>query len=245
MPIAILFDLDDTLFDHSLAARGALTRVHQQHPAFSAQPFSAFERAHAETLEELHADVLAGIRTVDDAREERFRRLFLTAGVPDDRQLIQATAVTYRHAYLAARRPVDGARELLAALKVLDAPVRIAVVSNNILEEQEGKIAHCGFAPFLDALVVSEAVGVTKPNPAIFEHALAELGCPPSEAVMIGDSWAADIEGARAAGIRAIWFNRTGFAAPRVDPDVTEIAALTPTDAVMRVILEEHHCASV
>jgi HAD superfamily hydrolase (TIGR01549 family) len=245
MPIAILFDLDDTLFDHSLAARLALTAVHQRYAPFSAQPFAAFARAHAETLEELHADVLAGTRTVDDAREERFRRLFRVAGAPDDHEQVRATAAGYRQGYLEARRPVAGACELLKALKALDPPVRIGIVSNNILEEQEGKVAHCGFTPFLDALVVSEVVGVTKPNPVIFEHALAALDCSAADAVMIGDSWPADIDGARAAGIRAIWFNRTGLAAPHVDPGVTEITALTPTDAIMRVILAEHRCASV
>ena len=66
------------------------------------------------------------------------------------------------------------ARSLLAALKPR---VRIGIVSNNLLEEQQGKIRLCGFDPYVDALVVSEAVGVAKPDPAIFARALEELGC--------------------------------------------------------------------
>ena len=62
--------------------------------------------------------------------------------------------------------------------------------------------------------MVSEAVGVSKPDPAIFEHALRALGCDAADAVMVGDSWAADVEGARGAGIRPIWFNRAGRRAP-------------------------------
>src|SRR5512145_2613213 len=51
---AILFDLDDTLFDHSHGAREALAMVHRSHHCFGAIPFEDFARAHAEHLETLH-----------------------------------------------------------------------------------------------------------------------------------------------------------------------------------------------
>jgi putative hydrolase of the HAD superfamily len=229
----VLFDLDDTLFDHEQAARVALTRVHVAHRAFTEWRFDAFERAHSRVLEELHVQVLAGARTVDDAREERFRRLFAASGTPDDTERVRATAAAYREAYLAARRPVDGALEVLAALK---SRVRIGIVSNNLLAEQQGKIRLCGFGPYVDALVVSEAVGVAKPDPAIFAHALERLDCTPEDAVMIGDSWAADIAGARAAGIRPIWFNRARRQAPDTSPAVREIFTLAPMDELMAAV---------
>jgi HAD superfamily hydrolase (TIGR01549 family) len=232
-PRAVLFDLDDTLFDHEQAARIALTRVHEAHKAFTKWRFDAFERAHSRVLEELHVQVLAGARTVDDAREERFRRLFAESGVPGDEGRVRATAAAYREAYLAARRPVDGALEVLAALK---RRVRIGIVSNNLLEEQQAKIGLCGFGPYVDALVVSEAVGIAKPDPAIFTHALERLACLPDDAVMIGDSWTADIEGARAAGIRPIWFNRARRPAPRPSPGVCEVFTLAPMDELMAAV---------
>lgn len=249
-PLAVLFDLDDTLFDHEQAARAALTRVHGLHHAFTRWPFDAFEQAHSRVLEELHVEVLAGGRTVDEAREERFRRLFAASDAEDDYDRLRDTAAAYRDAYLAARRPVAGAREVLAALKP---HVRIGIVSNNLLAEQQAKIRLCGFDPYVDALVVSEAVGIAKPDPAIFAHALQELHCVAADAVMVGDSWPADIVGARAAGIRAIWFNRSRRPAPDAPADVCEVTSLTPIDAIMRAIfpadapfdLETHRrCAS-
>ena len=232
-PRTVLFDLDDTLFDHEQAARSALTRVHGLHDAFTDWPFDAFERAHSRVLEELHLEVLAGGRSIDEAREERFRRLFAAVAVPDDRERVRSTAVAYRDAYLAGRRPIDGALALLAALKPR---VRIGIVSNNLLAEQQGKMRLCGFDPYVDALVVSEAVGVSKPDPAIFAHALAALDCEAAEAVMVGDSWPADIVGARAAGIRAIWFNRARRPAPDPSTAVCEVASLVPMDAIMHAI---------
>lgn len=234
-PRAVLFDLDDTLFDHEQAARVALMRVHEAHEAFTEWRFEAFEQAHSRVLEELHVQVLAGERTVDDAREERFRRLFAASDAPDDDERVRRTAAAYREAYLAARRPVDGALEVLAALK---ARVRIGIVSNNLLEEQQGKIRFCGFGPYVDALVVSEAVGVAKPDPAIFAHALDELECAPEDAVMVGDSWPADIVGARAAGIRPIWFNRARRQAPGASPGVCEIFTLAPMDELMAAVFQ-------
>ena len=228
----VLFDLDDTLFDHEQSARRALTRVHQVHAAFAAWPFEAFERAHAAVLEELHAQVMTGGRSVDDAREERFSRLFAASGVAADEALIRETAAAYREAYVFERRAIDGALDVLVALKPR---VRIGIVSNNLLEEQQAKIRLCRFDPYIDALIVSEAVGVAKPDPAIFRHALDALSCDAADAVMVGDSWAADIEGARAAGIRPIWFNRGKRPAP-VGTEVQEVAALVPIEPLMRAI---------
>src|SRR5207248_6567894 len=99
----------------------------------------------------------------------------------------------------------------------------------NLFEEQRDKLEYCGRARFVDALVVSEEAGVLKPDPAIFQIALARLGADAAHAVMVGDSWAADVAGARAAGIRAIWFNPSGKPIPADPPDVAEIRALSPS----------------
>jgi HAD superfamily hydrolase (TIGR01509 family) len=236
-PAAVLFDLDDTLFDHAYAARTALTRVHGMHECFASGAFDEFEAAHGRCLEALHERVLAGEIGIDQARLERFRRLFARAGVAPDDDRLAATASAYRSSYLDARRPVEGARDLLAALKPR---VRIGIVSNNLLEEQLGKIKLCELDPYVDALVVSEEAGVAKPDPRIFAIALERLGCAGPEAVMIGDSWAADVQGARAAGIRAIWFNRAGESVPDAgDVDVDIIERLSPADDVLRLLFEK------
>jgi YjjG family noncanonical pyrimidine nucleotidase len=232
-PRVVLFDLDDTLFDHASAARAALRGVHDAHTRFAMRPFETFESEHAECLEDLHRRVIAGEMTVDEARIERFRRLFAAAGVRAADDLLQQTAMGYRRTYLDARGPIDGARDLLAALKPR---VRIGIVSNNILDEQQGKLRHCGLDPFIDALVVSEDTGVSKPDPAIFRIALDRLDAREHEAVMVGDSWAADIEGAHAAGIRAVWFNR--FRRPQPRTGIAALDAFVPLEAAMAIILD-------
>jgi len=229
---AVLFDLDDTLFDHWACTRAALADLRARSPVLGGVPARAVEEEHRRLLEELHLEVLAGHMTADDARVARFSRLLAFAGGTADPGDAAAAAAAYRSAYLAHWRTVDGALELLTALH---ARVSTGVVTNNVASEQRQKIAACGFAPLLDAVIISEEAGVTKPDPRIFNLALDALGRSPEDAVMIGDAWDTDIAGAQAAGIRPIWFNRFGAASP--DPSVTEIRALKPAASVVSLIV--------
>jgi HAD superfamily hydrolase (TIGR01549 family) len=230
---AVLFDLDDTLFDHRGCARDALTAVQQSQRCFDAVSFDALERTHAELLEELHAEVMLGRVSIEVARIERFRRLLESAGVRDQGEIARELAALYRESYRARRRAVAGAGALMSALKP---HARIGIVSNNVLDEQQEKLLVCGLDQFVDELVVSGEVGVSKPDPMIFHTALNRLGVTADETVMVGDSWIADIEGARAAGIRAIWFNPSRSPLPYAGADVAQLQSFEPTNEVVRVI---------
>lgn len=232
MTRAVLFDLDDTLFDHRGSARAALAEVHRRHAGGS--DFDVFERHHARILEDLHLDVLAGRRTLDDARRERFRRLFAAIGTELSEAEAEGVACAYRSGYVPAWRPVDGAADLVAALRP---HVRIGVISNNLMEETREKIAFCALTALVDVVVVSGDEGISKPDPRIFHVALDRLGVAAADAVMVGDSWTADITGAARAGIRAIWFNPLQRPMPPEPSGVQEIRALSPLSAVVPVIL--------
>jgi putative hydrolase of the HAD superfamily len=230
---AVLFDLDDTLFDHRQCARLALSDLHRAHDAFQTTPFAEFERLHAAFLEELHQRVIAGDLALDEARQQRFRKLFHAVGVTPDEDAVAHAATTYREGYRRLRQPVAGAAPLLDAVRQR---ARIGIVSNNLLDEQQDKLRHCALDQYIDVLVVSEEAGVSKPDPEIFRIALDRLGCGADEAVMVGDSWAADIAGARAAGIRAVWFNPLGRPSPEPQVEVLEIRTLDPPDMALDAI---------
>jgi len=129
---------------------------------------------------------------------------------------------------------MSGAQALLEAVR---AKVPVAVVSNNLLQEQTEKLHYCGLAAHVDALIVSEEAGVSKPDPAIFTIALKALGVRADEAVMLGDSWSADIVGARAAGIRAVWFNPLRVPSPAPELEVPELYSLEPTAETLALLL--------
>jgi HAD superfamily hydrolase (TIGR01509 family) len=58
---------------------------------------------------------------------------------------------------------------------------------------------------YFDPIIVSAAVGLRKPNPAVFELVRAAWGVPAAACVMIGDTLGADILGAQLAGMRNVW----------------------------------------
>lgn len=229
---AALFDLDDTLFDHRRSARAALTEVHSIHGRGT--DLDAFEREHTRYLEVMHLEVLAGRVGLDDARRERFRHVFKAFGIPLEDDEVEAVASAYRSGYMLARRPLDGAADLLAALRP---HARIGIVTNNLLDEQRDKLEHCGLAPFVDELIASEDVGVAKPDAGIYRIALERMQTDAADAVMVGDSWANDVAGAVNAGIRAVWFNPERVAAPAAPAGIAEIHALVPALDVISVIL--------
>lgn len=230
----VLSDLDDTLFDHAHATRTAQRVVAAATPALASWRPDDLERRHREVLDELHLDVLAGRLTVDDARIERFRRLIEEGGARGSVELARQVAREYRQAYELAWQAVPGAIDLLTHLRRAGLP--IVIVTNNIVLEQRQKLARVGLDRYIDVLVTSEEVGITKPSPGIFVEALARVGAGADEAVMVGDAWSTDIEGARAAGVRAVWLNRFNGVSP--DPSVAMLRSLEPVQTAMRVILE-------
>jgi len=111
------------------------------------------------------------------------------------------------------RRPVPGMIELVDELAA--AGVRVAVISNS-----EGALAalfdEIGWHGRFAAIADSGALGIEKPKPGIFAWTCEALGVAPGDVVHIGDSRAADVEGALAFGMRAVWF---GPAAGVIDDD--------------------------
>jgi HAD superfamily hydrolase (TIGR01509 family) len=90
-------------------------------------------------------------------------------------------------------------------------------------------LADMGIAPYVDAAVSSGETGYLKPHPSTFESVIAGLGVAPHEAVMVGDSVAADLRGAKAAGMRTVWKlnGRYGLdAAPEADHAIHDLCEL-------------------
>lgn len=102
--------------------------------------------------------------------------------------------------------------DVLPALRALRARgVRLVVVSNWDWSLPEW-LERAGLAELVDGVVSSAAVGSAKLSPRIFRVALDLAGVAPEQALHVGDSVASDVEGARAAGVRAVLIARSGAA---------------------------------
>jgi putative hydrolase of the HAD superfamily len=232
---ALLVDIDDTVIDWMGPAHDAVVTSIATHRSFAERDPGAVADRFMEIVEETHALWMAGELSVDQLRAERIRRLVRETGneIDPDEALVLADA--YRRAHLAARRPVAGAGELLAEVRRLSA--RVVAVTNNLVSEQEDKLRHTNLRHLFDDLVISEAAGVNKPDPAIFEIALRAADAAPSEAVMLGDSWENDVVGAFRMGIAAAWLDRRGLGVPDPTVPVLLLSSLEPANEVAAALL--------
>jgi putative hydrolase of the HAD superfamily len=139
----------------------------------------------------------------------------------DDGQLLSVLMASLR---FRAYRDAAGALRALRRRQL-----RIAVASNwdiSLADVLEG----VALAPLIDVVVTSAQVGASKPDAVVIEAALAALGVAAGCAVHVGDSLAADVQGARAAGVRPVLVRRTG---PSQEPGVTVVRSLSRLAALV------------
>jgi len=89
------------------------------------------------------------------------------------------------------------------------AHIRLGAISNGSDDRNARQMLEAtNLLPFFELILTSAALGTRKPDPAIFRAALAHFGAVPSQAVMVGDDYEADILGATGVGMTAIWITR-------------------------------------
>ena len=101
-------------------------------------------------------------------------------------------------------RLIDGAIELLEYLRP---KYNMYILSNGFKELQSHKMRTAGIDKYFDALILSEDIGVNKPNRELYEYALEKTGSKLEESIMIGDMFETDIVGAANIGMKQIYFN--------------------------------------
>ena len=209
MIAAVLFDLDETLLDRT----GSLTDfLVDQHARF--------------------ADKLGGIAL------KRFRERFLAL---DARGSVHKSVVypallaeiggasdaagslleDYMQNSCRYARPFQGMEDVVAALR--GRGLKLGIVSNGETALQWRSIDALGLQ--MDAVLISQAEGVRKPDAAIFSRAAERLGVTPEQCLFVGDNPAADVLGARNAGMQSVWFDN-GLTWPESEPEGETIRQL-------------------
>jgi FMN phosphatase YigB (HAD superfamily) len=116
-----------------------------------------------------------------------------------------------------------------AFLANLHGRYRLGVVSNfdDAATAHEILRRH-GITPYLDAVVVSEALGLRKPHPAVPRAGLQGLGLAARDVLFVGDTFAEDVAGAHAAGLDAAWIDRRGEGPPAAGPPARWVVRALP-----------------
>jgi putative hydrolase of the HAD superfamily len=204
---AILFDLDNTLFDHHTSARAGLQGFLRH---LNRKPSRELARSWFEIEQRNYARFLAKEISFQEQRRERLRQFLPLIGtVPPatDTQLdgIFATYLrNYEQAWVAFQDSAPTLRALCAV------GLRAAVVTNGNQDQQVSKIRKIGLEPFLDEVFSSGMTGHAKPDPEAFLVPCRRMGVPPAKTLYVGDSQVVDVAGARGAGLQAMHLDRKG-----------------------------------
>ncbi|MFC9731485.1 HAD family hydrolase [Streptomyces roseolus] len=222
---AVLWDVDDTLFDYAAADRAGM-------------------RAHlaAEGLAGLHGTVEEALIRWKELTELYWRRFeerpagnwqeqrrWRVRDFLDRREMTDPEADAWFGRYVAH---YEAAWELFPdALPVLDllaAEYRQGVLSNSSIHAQEPKLRALGVRDHFEAVLCAAELGSAKPAAEAFHAACAAFGLAPHEVAYVGDRPDIDALGAREAGLHGIWLDRAGTGGQPGLHRITDLHQLPP-----------------
>lgn len=206
LPRLVLFDLDDTLCDH----HGSL-RLRLRH---SFEPFI--------TEPELLEQAVERAAEVSWEGTDHFAAVLTEFGHTHD-----TSASLAAERYLSDRyRGLELFSDALYAIEAVKRMAEVGIITNGPTGIQQPKLDLLAIEAHFSFVLISESVGFWKPDPRIFELALEHAGVGPHEAIYVGDSVIADVPGAHAAGMRAVWINRRAIEWPGARPPDVEVRDL-------------------
>ncbi|TVQ92374.1 MAG: HAD family hydrolase [Chromatiaceae bacterium] len=201
----ITLDLDDTLWPCApviAAAEAALQQwLREQAPRLAAAHDPDSLRAHRMALMRVRPEIAHDLTRV---RRESLAALLRAFGYAED--LADAAMLRFRQ----ARNRVEPYADVIPVLGRLRQAHRLVSVTNGNAQLAQTPLRDC-----FDRALTAAEVGAARPDPALFEQAMAWAGVGPAATLHVGDDPRCDIEAARRIGITAVWINRNGRAWPR------------------------------
>ena len=221
----LIFDADGTLFDFHLAETTALKlttrkhgidyspRLHEVYNAISAELWGQFEVGETSLLR---------------LRVERFERLFAELGIDLEAEPFN---VEFMKDLGQQTQLLPGAEAVVSSLS---SRFRLLLATNGIAVVQRARFSSSSIRRYFEDVLISDEIGVAKPQAEFMEEAFSRMGHPPkSDVLMIGDSLSSDIAGGANFGIDTCWFNPGGVALDGGPEPTFTIADLTEIDDIV------------
>ena len=222
----IFFDLDHTIWDFDKNAEETLYELYGIYALKDLGLHSPdlFIETYTRNNHQLWAEYHVGKITKAALREERFKKTFLDLGLHPE-----VIPVGFEDDYVQlCPTKTNLFPDAHETLQYLQSKHTLHLISNGFRESQDIKIKGTNLADYFQQVIISEEIGINKPDKAIFEYALNLAGAIKSESLMIGDSLEADVYGALNFGMDAIYFNPAGLDKPDDVPvQITHLKELT------------------
>jgi putative hydrolase of the HAD superfamily len=231
---AILFDLDETLFDHRRAVAHAATRwtesVCPGHELLPEAPALWLD------LEDKHVPAWhAGECSFAEQRRRRLREFCRRLGLPTPSDPDAAFAAFLTH-YESAWTAFADVTEALDALAALDDAPTLGVLTNGVAVQQEAKLRSIGLMDRMEVVLTPDTLGAFKPAPQCYHKAAAKLGLRPQEVLMVGDNLLLDAVAPTRAGMHGVWLDRYRAEPGASSPGVTRITTLRDLPGVLAAL---------
>lgn len=196
----VIFDADETLFDFKKCEREALKNTMIEFG------IDYDENYHLNVYKEINSaiwkELEEGLITQKKLKVERFKRL-------SDKLQVRFDEVEF--AKTCMKHLSNGSfiyEDSTLLLEALHKDYKLSIITNGLKDVQDNRIRKSILAKYFEDIVVSEEVGVSKPDPKIFEYALNNIKhTDKSKVLMVGDSLTSDIKGGINFGIDTCWFN--------------------------------------
>lgn len=202
---AVVFDLDNTLFDHTASATFA---VRNWVPELGGTVSDELVAQWFVVEDHNFNQWLRGAVTHQEQRRGRLRDFLPLIGqpVPSLDEELDQLFTGFLHHYQASWTAFPDARPALEVAR--SNGFRIGVLTNGSTPQQNAKLAAIGLADLIDVVCTSESLGVSKPDPQAYLKTCEALGVEPADTVMIGDNLELDVLAARQAGLTAHHLDR-------------------------------------
>ncbi|WDL95881.1 HAD family hydrolase [Alicyclobacillus sp. ALC3] len=199
----IFFDLDHTLVDtRGQYKEGLAVSLKQVYADKAPAGFAdKFLRHH----EALWGQYDRREITMQTLRRQRFLRAWRDYGVSKSDDEADHFHEVYNATFEHTLHPFAGVLDLV---QTLAGDHRLGIITNGSPDLQWRKLGIAGLQPYFaqDAVVISENIGKAKPHPSVYQAACDALSVAKQDALMVGDNFVADVQGARNFGLDALWF---------------------------------------
>ena len=206
----LLFDADGTLFDFDRAEAQALQlTLAQASDQLGSEDLAAYRQAFKRINGDLWRLFEDGGISQDTLKVARFAQLLDETGLNGDPQAMSAIYL----ANLALNSDLLPGAE--SVLETLSGRFQMAIITNGLKAVQRPRFGRATISAHFAAVIISDEVGVAKPNPRIFDAAFDQMDNPNrDEVLIIGDSLTSDIAGGINYGIDTCWYNPQGRVHP-------------------------------
>ena len=225
---AVIFDIDNTLYDYDAAHAAAFSALADYARRELGLDFERFQALHRDA-DRLLVQRCGGNCSAVHNRLIRYQIMLELLRAPI--RHAPEMAKRYWSTLIGGMSPRPGLHEAIRSLK--DRKLAIGVGTNMTADYQYEKLKALRVLDEVDFMVTSEEVSAEKPDRRFFERCVEKAGCHPSECAFVGDSFKGDVQGALNAGMRAVWLCD---ACAEAVPGVLRIASLKELPRVLEVL---------